>query len=164
MQYTTLCLPKSKLTFKMKLRCSFFSRSVISFSDYRSVTPKSLYHFSVSQRLVCKLFPLAYNIAPVSLSGLISTNYFMHLFLTVMPRVFSFCTLYLFFLLPDMTCPFLSWKDSCISFKKHFQQYLLWNLPDLCQGKHCALEYFESKYPKRCVVIFYLYVCLLYLM
>lgn len=63
-----------------------------------------------------------------------------------------------------MTCPFLSWKDSCISFKKHFQQYLLWNLPDLCQGKHFAPEYFESKYPKRCVVILYLYVCLLYLM
>ena len=173
MQYTTLCLPKSKLTFKMKLRCSLFSLSVISFSDYRSVTPKSLYHFSVSQRLVCKLFPLEYNIAPVSLSGLISTNHFMHLILTHSDSlsdsqschvIFSFCTLYLFFLLPDMTCPFLSWKDSCISIKKHFQQYLLWKLPDLCQGKHCAPEYFESKYPKRCVVIFYLYVCLLYLM
>ena len=72
MQYTTLCLPKSKLTFKMKLRCSFFSRSVISFSDYRSVTPKSLYHFSVSQRLVCKLFPLAYNIVPYLWDFLVS--------------------------------------------------------------------------------------------
>ena len=40
---------------------------------------KSLYHFSVSQRLVCWLFPLAYNIVPVSLSGFISTKYFMHL-------------------------------------------------------------------------------------
>ena len=76
---TLLCLPKSKLNFKLKLRCHLFSGSVISFSDCRSVTPKSLYHFSVSQRLVCKVFPLTYNIAPVSLSGLISTNYFMHL-------------------------------------------------------------------------------------
>ena len=126
---------------------------------------KSLPFFSFSEVSVQTLSPRIQH-SPISmgLSGLISTNYLMHLFLTVMPRIFSFCTLYLFFLLPDMTCPFLSWKDSCISFKKHFQQYLLWNLPDLCQGKHCAPEYFDSKYPKRCVVIFYLYVCLLYLM
>lgn len=62
---TLLCLPKSKLNFKLKLRCHLFSGSVISFSDCRSVTPKSLYPFSVSQRLVCKVFALAYNIAPV---------------------------------------------------------------------------------------------------
>ena len=54
---TLLCLPKSKLNFKLKLRCHLFSGSVISFSDCRSVTPKSLYHFSDSQRLVCSLSP-----------------------------------------------------------------------------------------------------------
>ena len=174
---TLLCLPKSKLNFKLKLRCHLFSGSVISFSDCRSVTPKSLYPFSVSQRLVRKVFALAYNIAPVLsfwshiyklLYALDPWTQWLTFWFSVMPRYFlAFCTFVP--VLPSarydpMTCPFLSWKDSCISFKKHFQQYLLWNLPDLCQGKHFAPEYFESKYPKRCVVILYLYVCLLYLM
>lgn len=73
--YPLLCLSKSKVEFNVKLRCHFFSGS--NFPSYcRSVTLKYL-HFPISWRLICKLFHLTYNMAPISLSRLISTNFYV---------------------------------------------------------------------------------------
>lgn len=149
-------LPLSNLFLRLQICDSKKSLPFFSFSEASVQTLSPRIQHSPSFSFWSHIYKLLYALDPYT--------QWLTFWFSVMPCIFSFCTLYLFFLLPDMTCPFLSWKDSCISIKKHFQQYLLWKLPDLCQGKHCAPEYFESKYPKRCVVIFYLYVCLLYLM
>lgn len=124
-----------------------FSLAQYSPSHCRTIPLKNLQHFPASWRSVCNP-PPAPRLQPQFLSGLISTNSFMHLTLDafthfLIHRLATHFQLSIplspFLPLPDRPCPFRSQKNASMSFKRHFKHYLLcWTLPDLSQVRYSA--------------------------
>lgn len=173
---TLLCLSKSKLAFKVKLRCYLFSGCIFFFTLQICQSKNSSPFFHLPEVNIQTLSPCIQH-SPTSsfwshlyklLYALDLQTQWLTFWFSVLPRIFSFLDFVSVLSFARYDLPFSQPEKFLHILQEPLQTSpSLWNLPDLSQVKHSTPEQFESKYPKHvshCVVNLYLYVCVLYLM